>query len=310
MDLGLCVSVVSVCLCVCVCLCLSVFCACDRVWICADAADGDVTPGPLPQPIYLNVPTWAVAVVGVVVVVTIVALKACDFRCVLTSPMTDPRRSWRRCVIARRLRPSGDRPTSYMALAAVFQAAVRLMFSFVITTRMYYVDTAKWTFLWIHLATVGVAVGVGAGVVVAFFRRLSRGGGGGKSASGGATAGPALAAWNANHATLIRVVKMVAVVKPGVLQVLQSGVSPAFEIPVEPWHPGWRYVGGCSVPFHSGWRVDTREGLCTVDRVVAPLFHVGMCCAAYQNCIVWRRRRHVCRGHDTSSSAGAVVSQV
>ena len=218
--------------------------------------DGSVTPGPLPQPVYLNVPTWLVAVVGSVVVAVIVALKAADYRCsvvavAVSASGAGERCCRRRCIASRRMRAGSDRPTSFRSLASGFQALVRLVFSFVITTRMYYVDPAKWTYLWVHVGAVCVGVCMSVVVVTTFFRLASQSGItdalGSADDQNSLVAGPssrisALADWYANNATIIRVVRMVAIVKPGVLFVLQSGVSAALDMPVAAWHPSWRYV--------------------------------------------------------------------
>ena len=201
-------------------------------------ADGSVTPGPLPQPVYLNVPLWLVAVVGCVVVAVIVTLKAADYRCSIVS-LAVSGTTFRRCVVSRRMRASGDHPTSFLSLAAMFQALVRLVFSIVITTRMYYVDSAKWTYLWVHMGAVCVGVCMSVAVVVTFFRRVSRSSGY-ESGAGGSSEASSVAMWTSRHAMTLRIVKLVSIIKPGVVFVLQSGVSSAFDIPVAAWHPGWR----------------------------------------------------------------------
>ena len=83
----------------------------------------------------------------------------------------------------------------------------------------------------------GAGVVVGAGVVTVFFRRVDAVDGTGRDQPAQAIA---LAQWAANGATMLRVMKMLAVVKPGVLMVLQSGVAAAFDMPLSPWHPAWR----------------------------------------------------------------------
>ena len=210
----------------------------DVVWLMWFAGDV-VTPGPLPQPLYLPAPIWLVAVVGSSIVGIVLALKAADYTCRCGRGSKAGASGHHRCItVSRRMRSSGDRPTSFLSLLMVFQAVVRLTFSFAITTRMYYVDPAKRTYLWVHVAALIVGVVISAAVVVYFFRRLAR--------SSSVDAGvdfvdpTALALWHTSFTTAGRMVKMLAVVKPGVLLVLQSGISPAFEIPVPMLHSCWR----------------------------------------------------------------------
>ena len=54
------------------------------------------------------------------------------------------------------------------------------------------------------------------------------------------TEGLRLAAWSLSSSTVVRMVKVLAIVRPGVLGVLQSNTLESLSIPLESEFPGWR----------------------------------------------------------------------
>ena len=54
--------------------------------------------------------------------------------------------------------------------------------------------------------------------------------------------GRRLAAWSLSSSAVVRVVKLVAIVRPGVLGVLQCYALESLSIPMEAEFPGWRCV--------------------------------------------------------------------
>ena len=192
-----------------------------------------MTPGPPPPLLYLNVAPWVVALTVVVVLAGVLALKVAQYRCRLRKG----ERCRRLCDLHPRVNSAGRR-VSTMPLAAVLMCVSRVLFSFVITTRMYYVDPEKWKYLWVHVVSIGVGLLLGSGTVVLFFRRLAR-----TYLSDGVIVAE-LSAWSVDNASVLRVLKLLAVVKPAVLALLQSGLSASLDIPVPAVFPGWRLVAG------------------------------------------------------------------
>ena len=212
---------------------------------------------------FLPVPRWAVyTLVGCLLSIT-VGLKSADYRCV-RSRKDDGRCC---CSISRRTRRSlpvsislFDRSDSYVelassrpvhgaaasigtttlpsqhsAFASVVLALSRLGLSWIITTCRYAKDHAMVPYLWQQLASIAVCAVIGGVTVGLFFVRAR------SYYAYGTSARTAATQWMLKGGLSHRVLMVLAIVKPGVLQVLLSGASDALDAPYPLSFSGWRY---------------------------------------------------------------------
>jgi hypothetical protein len=89
-----------------------------------------------------------------------------------------------------------------------------------------------------HLAAVAFNVGVGLYVVIAFFRPLRRI----CEEQPHSAFAVKFLSWSIESATSVRIIKLLAVFKPTVLGVLQSGLSTSLNMPLPVTFSGWRLM--------------------------------------------------------------------
>ena len=131
-------------------------------------------------------------------------------------------------------------PTQWVSLFSVVMAVARILFSMVYTTKVFADDVQKKAMLNLQLAAIGAELVTGVITVVVFFRSMRSVVRWRRHASA-LVDGAVLEKWWSDNAVVVRLVALLAVVKPAVLSVLMSGLIESLDTPLPRVFAGWRY---------------------------------------------------------------------